>query len=200
MISRGYVVEHIDDGFYEWSIIEYTSIVRMTDQPVIISNLKHFLPQAQELLPTAHCFAESFSTMVTDPQRVCLLDMRAELTLTPEDSQHFDFYLFGGILGDHPPRDRTKQLRDCNFPMRHLGPIQMPTNTALNVVKLIIEDSQLFEDLKFVDHPEIAIRSEECEEIIEMEGFRYLADSNGKPIIEPDLMPLLAKDLLEEDF
>lgn len=30
-------------------------------------------------------------------------------------------YLFGGILGDHPPRDRTKALREHSEVLRHLG-------------------------------------------------------------------------------
>mmetsp|Transcript_26671 Transcript_26671/g.48020 ORF Transcript_26671/g.48020 Transcript_26671/m.48020 type:complete len:202 (-) Transcript_26671:587-1192(-) len=200
MIGRGYVIEHIDDDLYEWSIIEYRSIVRMTQQPVIIANLGHSLAKAQELLPTAHCYAESFTVQEVDPQRVCLLDMRGDTPLSPADIDRFDYFLFGGILGDHPPRDRTKQLRDRNYPLRHLGVMQMPTNTAMNVVKLIIEDQRPLEDLPFVDSPEFPVTSEGCEETIEMEGFRYLADENGEPIIEPEMLPLLARDLTGDDF
>lgn len=200
MIGQGYVIEHFDDELYEWSLIEYRSVLQMTQQPVILTNLRGLLGRTQEILPTAHCYADSIAHMQVDPQRVCLLDMRAELSLTPEDKGLFDYYLFGGILGDHPPRDRTKQLRDCNYPLRHLGLLQMPTNTALNVVKLIIEDSKRLEDLMFIDNPDIPINSEDCDETIEMEGFRYLADANGEPIIEPELIPLLAKDLLDDEF
>lgn len=42
--------------------------------------------------------------------------------------------------GDDPPRDRTSELRVLGFPSRHLGPIQMTTDTALGVTKLVIED------------------------------------------------------------
>ena len=38
--------------------------------------------------------------------RICMLDMRAKSTLTKNDNQEFDAYIFGGVLGDHPPRDR----------------------------------------------------------------------------------------------
>jgi len=47
--------------------------------------------------------------------------MRAEEELKPEDAEKFDLVLFGGILGDHPPRDRTETLRKEGYTLRHLG-------------------------------------------------------------------------------
>lgn len=43
-------------------------------------------------------------------------------------------------IGDDPPRDRTSELRALGFPGRHLGPVQMTTDTALGVTKLVVED------------------------------------------------------------
>jgi DNA-binding transcriptional LysR family regulator len=43
-------------------------------------------------------------------------------------------------LGDDPPRDRTAQLRALGFPSRHLGPVQMTTDTALGVTKMVVQD------------------------------------------------------------
>ena len=43
-------------------------------------------------------------------------------------------------LGDDPPRDRTAELRALGFPTRHLGPVQMTTDTALGVTKRVVED------------------------------------------------------------
>ena len=48
------------------------------------------------------------------------------------------FYLF--FKGDDPPRDRTSELRILGFPTRHLGPVQMTTDTALGVTKLVVHD------------------------------------------------------------
>lgn len=36
-------------------------------------------------------------------------------------------------LGEDPPRDRTSTLRELGFSTRHLGPVQMTTDTALGV-------------------------------------------------------------------
>lgn len=73
---------------------------------------------------------------------------------------------FGGILGDDPPRgtlhllemrrsgrdvllrrysrtDRTAELRNLGFPTRHLGAMQMTTDTALGVTKLVVQDQSM---------------------------------------------------------
>jgi hypothetical protein len=42
--------------------------------------------------------------------------------------------------GDDPPRDRTGELRKLGFPGRHLGPVQMTTDTALGVTKIVVHD------------------------------------------------------------
>lgn len=39
-----------------------------------------------------------------------------------------------------PPLDRTKVLRQMGFEGRRLGPVQMTTDTALGVVKLVVVD------------------------------------------------------------
>jgi ribosome biogenesis SPOUT family RNA methylase Rps3 len=42
---------------------------------------------------------------------ICLLDMRGKSDLSSNDRHMLKVFVFGGILGDHPPRDRTKALR-----------------------------------------------------------------------------------------
>ena len=62
-------------------------------------------------------------------------------------------FILGGILGDHPPRDRTFHLRENLCTQRHLGSIQMSTDTATLVTKLIIENNYNFGDIPFIDEP-----------------------------------------------
>ena len=66
--------------------------------------------------------------------------MKGKSYLEPGDKKLFKGYVFGGILGDNPPKgniylyifylfiffeflDRTKCLRDDRFSYRHLGDI-----------------------------------------------------------------------------
>jgi hypothetical protein len=52
----------------------------------------------------------------------------------------FFFFFFLRKTGDDPPRDRTAELRALGFPTRHLGPVQMTTDTALGVAKRVVVD------------------------------------------------------------
>lgn len=47
------------------------------------------------------------------------MDMRAAETLQSTDS--FQYYIFGGILGDVPPKDRAANLRQHFDSVRNLG-------------------------------------------------------------------------------
>jgi ribosome biogenesis SPOUT family RNA methylase Rps3 len=51
------------------------------------------------------------------------LDLRGDKDLEPADINEFDCFLFGGILGDHPPRDRSKPMRDKGYKMKRLGEV-----------------------------------------------------------------------------
>lgn len=42
------------------------------------------------------------------------------------------------------PTDRTAELRKLGFPTRHLGPMQMTTDTALGVTKIVVQDLSTF--------------------------------------------------------
>lgn len=59
-------------------------------------------------------------------------------------------FVFGGILGDHPPRDRTKLLRADIETLRNLGQPQLSTDTAVLVSKLILVNGMELEKIPFV--------------------------------------------------
>jgi len=121
--------------------------------------------------------AIKFNDKAFPVERVCLLDMRGEKTLSPEDKNEFDVFVFGGILGDHPPKDRTGVLRQQGFKTRNLLDIQMSTDTALLTTKLIIENGKKISEIPFIDEPEfVKLSSKDYEESFQMEGFRYISD------------------------
>mmetsp|Transcript_41937 Transcript_41937/g.48628 ORF Transcript_41937/g.48628 Transcript_41937/m.48628 type:complete len:259 (-) Transcript_41937:148-924(-) len=142
-------------------------------------------------------------------ERVCLLDMRGPDVLAPKDKDEFDVFLFGGILGDHPPKDRTSSLRKLGFKIRNLDQKQMPTDTALLATKLIIENNYEFKDLPLIDNYEFVSPEDKTRSVI-MEGFRYVSDEinpvtgerdpskagNGKPIVSD----VVSKRLMFEEF
>lgn len=110
-----------------------------------------------------------------DLSEICLLDMRGKEALGSKDSASLKVFLFGGILGDHPPRDRTKLLRHQTETLRHLGVLQLSTDTAVLVSKLILTNGLSLENIPFVEEPEIVGPNKQGQKTtIQMEGFRYI--------------------------
>ena len=110
-------------------------------------------------------------------ERVCLLDMKATQSLSPADAKDFDVFLFGGILGDNPPRDRTSVIRRPEIKSRQLGVWQLPTDTALLMTKLIVENGVKMEDIPTIDEPEFVKKDDKTgEETVTLDNFRVVTD------------------------
>lgn len=152
-------------------------------------------PIAAETLGRCVCtglsILELLKTVGVPLSEVCLLDPKATEELSAGDGARFQWFLFGGILGDDPPRDRTAELRLCGFPSRHLGPIQMTTDTALAVTKRIVQDGHSLHDLPWVVRPELVFGPREKVEM----PFRYLAHPDGSPVMPDGMKELIRKDL-----
>ncbi|CAO1629174.1 unnamed protein product [Sympodiomycopsis kandeliae] len=165
---------------------------------------------------------------------ICLLDPRAPLCLHASDSglypppsepissdipaQHlvpssggFSHFLFGGILGDDPPRDRTGSLRALGFPGRHLGKVQMTTDTALGVTKKIVQDGKgmgesdspkdgrglgLNGQLEWVEYPDLDFGNGESVSM----PFRYMRDPSSEGKAPRPLMPQGMREHIKKDL
>ncbi|KAI1179240.1 DUF431-domain-containing protein [Nemania sp. FL0916] len=123
-------------------------------------------------------------------KRVCLLDPRAAKDISPDDRDVFDVFLFGGILGDDPPRDRTAELRAKGFEGRRLGPVQMTTDTAVRVTRMVVEEQYTLNMVPYLDHPELKINEHESTEM----PFRYVKGHDGKPVMPEGMLDLIKKD------
>ncbi|KAI0318209.1 DUF431-domain-containing protein [Amylostereum chailletii] len=172
------------------STVEFTHLSRTSGASLASS----FHGASESSLAAAHCHQIGVLDLMKEKgvslDAVCLLDPKAEAELAPEDGERFSWFLFGGILGDDPPRDRTSELRVLGFPTRHLGPIQMTTDTALGVTKTVVHDRVRLSDIPYVDHPTIAFNAKESVEM----PFRYIVENN-----EPRL-PHGMKEHLYEDL
>ncbi|GAB7348303.1 hypothetical protein MBLNU459_g6283t1 [Dothideomycetes sp. NU459] len=199
MASSGrktYIVEHLDPELEAWSALEYKCIALeseaagssfyLTSVPEALqlpANLKSVSALNIEHRGVEELYADRKS-------RVCLLDPSAKKELSPDDGENFDVFLFGGILGDDPPRDRTSELRKKGFEGRRLGPIQMTTDTAVRTTRIVVQDGIELEKIKYVDHPEIKVDEHESTEM----PFRYVLDSQGNPIFPEGMIDLIKKD------
>ena len=130
--------------------------------------------------------------------KICLLDPKAEKRLSPKDKEAFGVFLFGGILGDNPPRGRTENAFGTLFDKnskRNLGDKQMATNTAVLVTHLIVDGKMDFDKLDFVDEIEIILDEDvddkgKPRKYSQILPYRYLV-IEGKPILAPGLIEYL---------
>ncbi|CAG8629396.1 9819_t:CDS:2 [Ambispora leptoticha] len=200
----------MEDNIHEWCLLEYLNIAKfISPEYFYITKLS---PEAKSQLsqePTlkeCHLLTNDVNSMGIETERICLLDPASNDVLMTDDAEKFEYFLFGGILGDDPPKDRTSELRQFGFPTRHLGPLQMTTDTALIVTKKIIEDSIALDQIPFIDFPEI--KFDRTESVIM--PFRYITipDMNVstlqttdnqlkrhvKPLVPSGMIELLKKD------
>ncbi|CAI2020127.1 hypothetical protein SEUBUCD646_0H00790 [Saccharomyces eubayanus] len=201
-----YIIEHMEEGFSEWVILEYSQILRdVGAENLILSSLPKNTTEKdipEKLLSLGLRWTTSDLKNIDEDfkeleplkdGRVCLLDPRAAIDLQPEDAAEFDYFVFGGILGDHPPRDRTKELK-TTYPNllvgRRLGDKQMTTDTAIRTTQLIVKNKTKFEDIKFIDYPEFRFNKNEATEM----PFRYVLDKEGRPILPEGMLELIKKD------
>lgn len=105
-----FVVEHLDPELEQWSALEYANIANeshASGAQFILSSVSPALKPPPEVQQAAGIRIEQRSVeeiFANCKDRVCLLDPAAKEELSPEDGETFDVFLFGGILGDDPPR------------------------------------------------------------------------------------------------
>jgi ribosome biogenesis SPOUT family RNA methylase Rps3 len=109
MAGKTYVVEHLDDELGPWSALEYLTIAKESHDSgarFCLSSVPSslVLPESLKTAPGFAAEGQSVETLYAEKKsRVCLLDPAATKELSPEDSDAFDIFLFGGILGSWVP-------------------------------------------------------------------------------------------------
>ena len=182
-----YIIEHLEPKLWKWCIIEYKHISHMVGkQNLWITNLKKGSKELQKYGKVI-----KMSVVQVPLSKVCVLDPDAHKMLTPADAKKFDYFIFGGILGNDPPQKRTgpelTSLFTYPIETRNIGSKQMSTDNAVAVVQKIVNGKR-FEQLPFQDGIEIDLK--EGESI--MFPYRYLL-KDGKPLVSEELMEYLKK-------
>ncbi|MDO8661299.1 MAG: SAM-dependent methyltransferase [Candidatus Woesearchaeota archaeon] len=180
MTSSLYLIEHLEPKLWPWCKIEYAQMARDVGiKNLLISNCASKMRGIKTTKDSVR--AMNFS-------KPCILDPVAVKMLTPEEARLFETFIFGGILGDDPPRERTAIELDIPGERRNLGKLQMSTDTAVRVVWEIANGKRL-KELDFVDG--VIIPIQKGEEILL--PYRYLV-RNGKPVLARGLKTFLKKN------
>lgn len=185
-----FIIEHLEKKLYEWCMIEYEHISKIVGKKSLI------FTNTREKKLDRFGSIEPRSATKLKLKNACLLDPKSEKELTPKEAKIFDYFIFGGILGDYPEQGRTEKCltSKMNVEKRNLGSKQMSTDTAVLVTKMIIHGKKL-DEINFIDEPTITLKRGKVQEEINL-PYRYVA-KNNKPVISGKLLKYLKqkKDL-----
>ncbi|KAI8934182.1 hypothetical protein NX059_008931 [Plenodomus lindquistii] len=210
--GKTFVVEHLDPELEAWSSLEYLTIAaesHAAGAQFLLSSVPASLKLPANLQGVQGLTVETrgIEEIYADKKdKVCLLDPAASKDLSPEDGNEFDIFLFGGILGeidcercdtmiltiagDDPPRDRTSELRKKGYNGRRLGPVQMTTDTAVRVTRIVVQDRVPVDKIPYIDNPDLKINKNESTQM----PFRYVKGEDGQPIMPKGMVDLIIKD------
>ncbi|HLD33127.1 MAG TPA: SAM-dependent methyltransferase [Candidatus Nanoarchaeia archaeon] len=180
-----YIIEHLEEKLWPWCIIEYKHI----SQTIGKEHLWFTNVSSPKLKPYGKVISSSVIDLYPKLQNACVLDPAAKKILQPHEQ--FDYLVFGGILGDDPPRKRTEPELTDKMPgvvTRNIGKKQMSTDTAVYVVQQILLGTKLSE-LQFQDELEIPLGKNESTVL----PYRYVV-VDGKVRISPELVAFLKKN------
>jgi len=184
-----YIIEHLEPKLWKWCMIEYKHISEIIGKNNLwFTNIKRESKESKELKKYGKVIKQSVSEL--NLKNACVLDPESSQALSPKEAANFDYFIFGGILGDYPPKKRTAielTSKIKNAQVRNIGKEQMSTDNAVFVVKEIANGKSL-SDLKFQDTIEIKINDVESTSL----PYRYTL-VNGKPFVSPELITFLKR-------
>jgi len=157
----GVIIEHLEPVLSRWLFLEYKHAARLAKPvPLIITNVKN--PREREYL-TRYVYAreESVAELGIPPESLIVLDPQAPAPLTPEDFKEERYVVVGGIMGDYPPRGRTKKLltgRLRGAQARNIGRGQFPIDCAVYMAVSVARGLKL-EDIPVLENLEIKTSS-----------------------------------------
>lgn len=184
-----FIIEHLEPKLWPWCFIEYKQISKIVGKENLwFTNINK--KNKNKLIKYGRVFSESVKDKKFFLRECCILDPMAGRTLTSKDAKKFQYFIFGGILGDYPPKQRTRRELSGFLPEaeeRNIGKEQLSTDNAVYITHEILKGKKL-SDFEFQDELEIKINNVESVIL----PFRYLI-VKGKARISKELVEFIKK-------
>ncbi len=194
------VVEHCEDHLSRWLLYEYEDVVRLAGRDRVVFTGVKRREWCERLEKLAKCYADSIAelrgVLWSNPERVIILDPSADKLLEPREAREAEVIVVGGILGDHPPRGRTRRCiteRLVGAKPRSLGPHQLSIDGAVYVTLRVLEGAEPT-SVPLVVNPVLKLQSPLGYELEIELPFAYPV-VNGKPLIPEGVLRLLRSGL-----
>jgi len=197
ILLRYVIIPHLEPCLSPWILSEYRFVVNLFKGlvGVVFTNVfrETDLIKLKKLTDDAYRFDFNEFIAINNLERIVVLDPQARKSLTKLDVELADAVIIGGIMGDNPPRGRTKKLitdrvRTKEVISRNLGKKQLTIAGAAYVLKAIWEGKSLNE-IKIMNGLSIDIELNDVKLTIELPyAFPVV---NGKPVIPEDYIEIV---------
>lgn len=136
------VVEHLEPVVSPWVYLEYKHAAKVAGG-LLITNVKRDAERSC-LEAFADVTRESIGE-IAERGEILVLDPQAAAPLSPSDFESFEYIVVGGIMGDFPPRGRTRTLltEKLGAEARNLGPCQLSVDGAVYVASRVAQGAHL---------------------------------------------------------
>jgi len=191
------IVEHLEPVLGKWIWLEYEHVSRMVGREnLLFTNIRN----EKEAYKLAELGKVSPRSVIRSKELVkhtsIILDPQSPMPLLPEDFTGDTCLIVGGILGDHPPRGRTRLALTRQLSRllsRNLGPYQFSVDGAVYVA-LNVASGKLLTDIPIELGAEIKISKKHV-------TFLPFAHPlvRGKPLMTSGLRRYLRQEIFEDE-
>jgi len=183
-----YIIEHLEPKLGKWCLYEYENISHLVGKNnLIFTNVKK-KSNVKKLKKLGKVFSKPIHQL--NLKKICILDPESPSLLKPVDKNKFNYFVFGGILGDYPPKKRTKKELTNFFQKpktRNIGKKQMSTDNAVYTTRKILQGTPFNKlPMKY----KIELKFNEIESVILPYQYNLI---NGKPFISQKVISYLKR-------
>lgn len=181
------IIEHCEPMLSEWLLLEYKHVAKLWNGKLIFTRVTE--KNTEQILKKLGIVEKEKASKICSDKKCIVLDPQAKNPLRPEDCATSDAIIIGGLLGYEKPQGRTKKIISdtSDFPIRHLGKLQLSIDGAVFVAKAIYFGLHL-QDVEIAQ--EVEIIHDAVHSTILPFGYPIIED---KLVITPGLIQYLAK-------
>lgn len=187
MKNKTFIIEHLEPDLYDWCVIEYKHISKIIGRKNLwFTNIKK--KDFTKLSKYGKVMNGSVKSLKL--KNSCILDPESFYQLNYTKANKFEYFIFGGILGDFPPKKRTKEELSkflSKVPRFNIGKEQMSTDNATYTVKKILAGRTL-KSLQFQNSLNIKINKILSTHL----PYQYNV-VKGKPLVSLELIKFIKK-------
>jgi ribosome biogenesis SPOUT family RNA methylase Rps3 len=192
-----FIIEHLEPVLGRWIWLEYRHVSSMVGRRNLLFTNVRKRNEASKLKEIGNVTRKSaLNLRRSENETMIILDPLASNPLSPGDFSDNASLIVGGILGDHPPRGRTKLAITDRIPCwlsRNLGPHQFSVDGAVHIA-LEVSSGKSIADIPVEVGVEVKISKRHSSFL----PFAYPL-VRGRPLLAPGLTRYLRKGIFKDE-